>query len=72
MTFTIEPMIAAGRRGSTACGTTTGPRSPSTAAASAQFEHTIVVTDDGADILTLHEDGRWNGDGGQPGDPEVG
>ena len=29
---------------------------------SAQFEHTIVVTDDGATILTLHPDGAWSGD----------
>ena len=34
-----------------------------------QFEHTMVVTDDGAELLTLHPDGRWSGDGGQPGDP---
>ena len=32
----------------------------------AQFEHTMVVTDDGVELLTLHEDGRWSGDGGSP------
>ena len=32
----------------------------------AQFEHTMVVTDDGVELLTLHPDGRWSGDGGSP------
>ena len=36
----------------------------------AQFEHTIVVTEDGAELLTLRSDGLWSGDGGQPGDPD--
>jgi methionyl aminopeptidase len=27
----------------------------------AQFEHTLLVTDDGADILTLRADGQWSG-----------
>ena len=27
----------------------------------AQFEHTLAVTDDGAEILTLHPDGGWSG-----------
>ena len=52
MTFTIEPMITMGRwqhrmwdDGWTAV-TVDGRRT-------AQFEHTILVTDDGADILTL-------------------
>ena len=68
MTFTIEPMIAVGAwqqklwsDGWTA-STVDGKRT-------AQFEHTLVVTDDGAELLTLHPDGRWSGDGGQPGDP---
>jgi methionyl aminopeptidase len=37
----------------------------------AQFEHTMVVTEDGVEILTLRSDGLWSGDGGQPTDPEV-
>ncbi len=52
MTFTIEPMITAGtphhvmwRDGWTAV-TADGKRT-------AQFEHTLVVTDDGCDVLTL-------------------
>ena len=52
MTFTIEPMITMGRwqhrmwdDGWTAV-TTDGGRT-------AQFEHTILVTDDGSEILTL-------------------
>lgn len=56
MTFTIEPMINAGgfktkvnkKNGWTA---TTADKSPS-----AQFEHTIVVTDDGCEILTHREE----------------
>jgi methionyl aminopeptidase len=65
MTFTIEPMIAMGAweqrmwdDGWTA-STIDGKRT-------AQFEHTMVVTDDGVELLTLHEDGRWSGDGGSP------
>jgi methionyl aminopeptidase len=61
MTFTIEPMIALGAwqhrlwdDGWTAV-TTDGRRT-------AQFEHTLVVTDDAAEILTLHPDGAWSGD----------
>ncbi|GIU84426.1 MAG: methionine aminopeptidase [Acidimicrobiales bacterium] len=57
MTFTIEPMITLGdpslyiwSDGWTAV-TRDGSRS-------AQFEHTILVTCDGAEILTLTEDGR--------------
>ena len=59
MTFTIEPMINEGvwnakvlEDGWTAV-TTDGKRS-------AQFEHTIVVTRDGASILTAQNDaGDW-------------
>ena len=65
MTFTIEPMISIGAweqrmwdDGWTA-STVDGKRT-------AQFEHTMVVTDDGVELLTLHEDGRWSGDGGSP------
>ena len=60
MTFTIEPMIAMGAwqhrlwdDGWTAV-TVDGRRS-------AQFEHTLVVTDDGPEVLTLHPDGTWSG-----------
>ncbi|MCR5536261.1 MAG: type I methionyl aminopeptidase [Succinivibrio sp.] len=56
MTFTIEPMINAGtwkckvnkKDGWTA---TTADHQPS-----AQFEHTLVVTDEGCEILTLRDD----------------
>jgi len=70
MVFTIEPMITLGDwrhrlwDDDWTAVTADGRRT-------AQFEHTLVVTDDGCDVLTLREDGRWNGDGGQPGDPEV-
>jgi methionyl aminopeptidase len=60
MTFTIEPMIAMGAwqqrlwdDGWTA-STVDGRRT-------AQFEHTMVVTDDGVELLTLHPDGEWSG-----------
>ncbi len=60
MTFTIEPMIALGawqhrlwEDGWTAV-TVDGRRT-------AQFEHTLLVTEDGVDILTLHPDGGWSG-----------
>ena len=61
MTFTIEPMIALGAwqhrlwDDDWTAVTADGSRT-------AQFEHTIVVTDDGAEILTLHPDGAWSGD----------
>ena len=67
MTFTIEPMIAVGAWQQTmwddgwTAATVDGKRV-------AQFEHTLVVTDDGCELLTLHPDGRWSGDGGQPGE----
>ena len=57
MTFTIEPMLTLGNPqhvlwddGWTAA-TVDGSRS-------AQFEHTVVVTEDGADLLTVTADGR--------------
>lgn len=65
MTFTIEPMIALGDwrhrmwDDDWTALTVDGKRT-------AQFEHTLVVTDDGAEILTLRADGQWSGDGGQP------
>jgi methionyl aminopeptidase len=60
MTFTIEPMIAQGSwqhrmwDDDWTAVTVDGRRS-------AQFEHSIVVTDSGAEILTLHPDGEWSG-----------
>jgi len=65
MTFTIEPMITIGSwqhrmwDDDWTAVTTDGKRT-------AQFEHTMVVTDDGVELLTLHEDGFWSGDGGSP------
>jgi len=65
MVFTIEPMITVGdwrhRMWSVdwTAVTVDGRRS-------AQFEHTILVTEDSAEILTLREDGRWSGNGEVP------
>ena len=62
MVFTIEPMITAGDwrhrmwDDDWTAVTVDGRRS-------AQFEHTILVTDDGAEIMTLRADGRWSGSG---------
>ncbi len=60
MTFTIEPMITLGHPrhviwddGWTAA-TADGKRT-------AQFEHTVLVTDDGVDVLTLGRPGEGNG-----------
>jgi methionyl aminopeptidase len=52
MTFTIEPMINAGRRETRLLGDqwTVVTKDHSL---SAQWEHTVAVTDDGVDILTL-------------------
>jgi len=65
MTFTVEPMIAVGAwqhqlwdDGWTAA-TVDGKRT-------AQFEHTLVVTEQGPELLTLHPDGHWSGSGGDP------
>jgi methionyl aminopeptidase len=57
MTFTIEPMITLG---SPALHVWSDGWTAVTndASRSAQFEHTLVVTDDGSDVLTLTEDGR--------------
>jgi len=54
MTFTIEPMINIGKRHSKLLsdGWTVVTRDRSL---SAQWEHTIAVTDDGFDVLTLSE-----------------
>jgi len=60
MTFTIEPMIALGAwehrlwADDWTAVTTDGRRT-------AQFEHTLAVTDDGVEVLTLHPDGAWSG-----------
>ncbi|MEO9224189.1 MAG: type I methionyl aminopeptidase [Acidimicrobiales bacterium] len=60
MVFTIEPMIAEGAwqhrlwDDDWTAVTTDGKRT-------AQFEHTLLVTDDGVDILTLRSDGKWSG-----------
>lgn len=55
MTFTIEPMVNAGKRHvkllSDNWTVVTKDRSPS-----AQWEHTLVVTDDGCEVLTLRRD----------------
>ncbi len=70
MVFTIEPMITVGDwrhriwDDDWTAVTVDGKRT-------AQFEHTILVTDEGAEVLTLRSDGRWSGVGGQPGDPTV-
>ena len=67
MTFTIEPMITVGdwrHRLWDDDWTATTVDNKRTA----QFEHTLVVTADGVEILTLRSDGLWSGDGGQPGD----
>ena len=55
MTFTIEPMINAGKRAIKQLpdGWTVVTKDRSL---SAQWEHTILVTDDGYDILTLRND----------------
>jgi methionyl aminopeptidase len=57
MTFTIEPMITLGspRLHMWDDGWTAATND---ASRSAQFEHTLVVTDDGCEILTVTEDGR--------------
>jgi methionyl aminopeptidase len=57
MTFTIEPMINLGQRHckllSDNWTVVTKDKKPS-----AQFEHTILITDDGHEILTLDPDGK--------------
>jgi len=60
MVFTIEPMIAVGAwqhrlwDDDWTAVTVDGKRT-------AQFEHTLLVTDDGAELLTLRSDGAWSG-----------
>jgi methionyl aminopeptidase len=52
MTFTIEPMVNAGKRNVTLMrdGWTVITKDRSL---SAQWEHTLLVTDDGVEVLTL-------------------
>ncbi len=63
MTFTIEPMISLGDwrhrmwEDDWTAVTVDGRRT-------AEFEHSLVVTDDGVDILTLCDDGVWSGEPG--------
>ncbi len=63
MTFTIEPMIALGDwrhrmwADDWTAVTVDGRRT-------AQFEHSLLVTGDGVEILTLHPDGSWSGERG--------
>ena len=65
MVFTIEPMITEGEwrhrvwSDDWTAVTLDGKRT-------AQFEHTVLVTDDGVEILTLRADGEWSGDGATP------
>ncbi len=61
MTFTIEPMITLGSPELWLWddGWTAVTRDSSR---SAQFEHTMVVTDDGVELLTLTADGRCAAD----------
>ena len=65
MTFTVEPMITLGAwqhkmwDDDWTAVTVDGKRT-------AQFEHTMVVTESGAELLTLHPDGAWSGSGGDP------
>jgi methionyl aminopeptidase len=57
MTFTIEPMLCAGghRHHDEADGWTVVAED---LLPSAQFEHTVIVTDDGVEILTVDAEGR--------------
>ena len=62
MTFTVEPMISAGtwRHELWDDGWTAVTPDRSRVA---QFEHTLLVTADGAEVLTMTADGRWAGQG---------
>ena len=55
MTFTIEPMLNQGRRATFVCddGWTVKTRDHKL---SAQFEHTVLVTTDGVEVLTLRKE----------------
>jgi methionyl aminopeptidase len=61
MCFTVEPMINAGTR-YTRCDKHDGwTVRTKDGKPSAQFEHTVMMTDDGAEILTLTQDGPQKG-----------
>ncbi|MDC4779916.1 M24 family metallopeptidase, partial [Acinetobacter baumannii] len=55
MTFTIEPMLNQGRRATFICddGWTVKTRDHKL---SAQFEHTVLVTKNGVEVLTLRKE----------------
>ena len=53
MIFTVEPMINAGRAGHSLRSPTAGRSSPPITALSAQWEHTVLVTADGFEVLTV-------------------
>ncbi len=53
MVFTIEPMLTIDGSEAWDLWTTTGPSVTRTGALTAQFEHTLVVTERGAEVLTL-------------------
>jgi methionyl aminopeptidase len=59
MTFTVEPMINFGKRHCRLLADewTVVTKDKSW---SAQFEHTILITDDGHEILTIVPDGAWS------------
>jgi methionyl aminopeptidase len=57
MSFTVEPMLTTGAPWFT-CADDGWTEHIDDAMPSAQFEHTVVVTEDGAEILTVTADGR--------------
>ncbi len=57
MSFTVEPMLTSGVSSYTQAGDG-WTEHVDDAMPSAQFEHTVVVTESGAEILTVTEDGR--------------
>ena len=56
MTFTIEPMINAGRRQTRLNKSDGWTVTTRDGRLSAQWEHTLAVTEDGCEILTLRSD----------------
>ena len=58
MTFTVEPMLTAGTHRHVAVERRLDRGRPTTSCPSAQFEHTVTVTDDGVEILTVTADGE--------------
>ena len=59
MTFTIEPMINAGKRHTRLNKKDGWTVTTADGRLSAQWEHTICVTEDGCDILTLRSNESW-------------